>query len=184
MPTIRQQRVSELLFEELSIMVGSELTDPRLLLVQVTSVVVSRDLRNVKVYVSHDNEEVTKEQVLKGLRHATPFLRRQIATRCTLRSVPELLFYYDDTPERAARVESLLRQISTGRVEPPDASVAGQDATAPATAQDATGPGIAAVFADDFIDGDDMEYIDDEERDDNSDEAADVTPPAQNRNEI
>ena len=117
MPTIRQQRVSELLFEELSIMIGNELTDPRLLLVQVTSVVVSKDLRNVKVYVSHDNEEATKEEVLRGLRHATPFLRRQIATRCTLRSVPELLFYYDDTPEKAAKVESLLRQISAQRSE-------------------------------------------------------------------
>lgn len=119
MTTIRQQRVSELLFEELSIMIGNELTDPRLSLVQVTSVVVSKDLRNVKIYVSHDNEEVTKEQVLKGLRHATPFLRRQIATRATLRSVPELLFYYDDTPEKAARVESLLRQISSERTEDP-----------------------------------------------------------------
>jgi ribosome-binding factor A len=120
MPTIRQQRVSELLFEELSIMIGNELTDPRLILVQVTSVVVSKDLRNVKVYISHDNDEVTKEQVLKGLRHATPFLRRQIAARTTLRAVPELLFYYDDTPEKAARVESLLRQISAERASSPD----------------------------------------------------------------
>lgn len=119
MATIRQQRVSELLFEELSIMIANELTDPRLSLVQVTSVVVSRDLRNVKVYVSHDDDETTKNQVLQGLRHATPFLRRQIAQRCTLRAVPELLFYYDDTPERAARVESLLRQISAERTDEP-----------------------------------------------------------------
>lgn len=122
MATIRQQRVSELLYEELSIMIGNELTDPRLSLVQVTSVVVSKDLRNVKVYVSHDDDETTKQDVLQGLRHATPFLRRQIATRCTLRAVPELLFYYDETPERAARVESLLRQISAEREGNSDAS--------------------------------------------------------------
>jgi ribosome-binding factor A len=56
MTTIRQQRVAELLFEELSIMIASELNDPRMSLVQVTSVDVSRDLRNVKVYVSHDDD--------------------------------------------------------------------------------------------------------------------------------
>lgn len=124
MPTIRQQRVSELLFEELSIMIANELSDPRLSLVQVTSVDVSRDLRNVKVYVTHDDEELSKREVLQGLRHATPFLRRQIAVRASLRAVPELSFYYDDTPEKAARVDELLRQIAASRTtdraeEPP-----------------------------------------------------------------
>lgn len=115
MTTIRQQRVAELLFQELSILIGNELADPALSLVQVTNVDVSKDLRNVKVFVSHDDDEVTKGQVIKGLRRATPFLRRQIALRCTMRAVPELLFYYDDTPERAARVDALLRQIAQER---------------------------------------------------------------------
>ena len=120
MATIRQQRVAELLYEELSILIGNELSDPRLSLVQVTNVDVSKDLRNVKVFVSHDDENVTKQQVLQGLRHATPYLRRQIATRASLRAVPELLFYYDDTPEKAARIDALLRQIAAERGERKD----------------------------------------------------------------
>ncbi len=115
MSTIRQQRVSELLFEELSIMIANELSDPRLSLVRVTSVDVSRDLRNVKVQVTHDDDELPKREVLEGLRHAMPYLRRQLAVRCSLRAVPELNFYYDDTPERAARVDELLRQIAADR---------------------------------------------------------------------
>ncbi len=117
MPTIRQQRVAELLFEELSIMIANELSDPRLSLslVRVTSVDVSRDLRNVKVFITHDDDELSKREVLQGLRHAMPFLRRQLALRCSLRAVPELSFYYDDTPEKAARVDELLRQIATNR---------------------------------------------------------------------
>ncbi len=118
MPTIRQQRVSELLFEELTIMLANELDDPRISLVHVTRVDVSRDLRNVNVYVSHDDEEVSKRSVLQGLRSAVPYLRRQIAVRATLRAVPELAFHYDDTPEKAARVEALLRQIAASR--PPE----------------------------------------------------------------
>ena len=115
MTTIRQQRVAELLFEELSIMIGNELDDPRLSLARVTSVNVSRDLRNVSVYVTHDDDEVPKRDILQGLRHATPYLRRQLAVRCSLRAVPELSFHYDDTPERAARVDELLRQIAANR---------------------------------------------------------------------
>jgi ribosome-binding factor A len=121
MPTIRQQRVTELLFEELSIMIGNELNDPRLsqALVRVTNVSVSRDLRNVNVYVTHDDDDLSKREVLQGLRHATPFLRRQLALRCSLRAVPELSFHYDDTPEKAARVDALLRQIAENRAENP-----------------------------------------------------------------
>lgn len=115
MSTIRQQRVAELLYEELSIMIANELNDPRLSLVRVTNVDVSRDLRNVNVYVTHDDEELSKRDVIQGLRHATPFLRRQLAVRCSLRAVPELSFHYDDTPEKAARVDELLRQIATNR---------------------------------------------------------------------
>jgi ribosome-binding factor A len=113
--SIRQQRVSEFLYEELSIMVSNELDDPSLSLVHVTNVEVSKDLRNVKVYVSHDDETVTKQQVLQGLKRASPYLRRQIALRASLRAVPELFFYYDDTPERASRVDDLLRMIAAER---------------------------------------------------------------------
>jgi len=115
MSAIRQQRVAELLFQELSIMIGNELDDPRLSLVRVMNVNVSRDLRNVNVYVSHDDGELSKRDVLQGLRHATPYLRRQLAVRCSLRAVPELSFHYDDTPEKAARVDELLRQIAANR---------------------------------------------------------------------
>ena len=120
MSTIRQERVAELLFEELSIMVANELDDPKLSMVSVISVQVSRDLRNAKVFVNHQDEETTRREVLKGLVRATPYLRGQLAVRCGLRMVPELNFYYDDTPERAARVDELLRKIAHERTQEPD----------------------------------------------------------------
>jgi ribosome-binding factor A len=125
MSTIRQERVTELLFEELSIMVANELDDPKLSLVSVISVQVSRDLRNAKVFVNHQDEETTRREVLKGLARATPYLRGQLAVRCGLRMVPELNFYYDDTPEKAARVDELLRQIAHEREQTP-AEIAAQ----------------------------------------------------------
>jgi ribosome-binding factor A len=115
MATIRQQRVSELLYEELSILISNELEDPRLTLIDVTHVAVSRDLSSARVYVFHQDDEIARHTVLNGLRNATPFLRRQLAQRCNLRLVPELFFQYDDTPERAARIDELLASIAEER---------------------------------------------------------------------
>ena len=117
MTTIRQQRVADMLFEELSIMISNELEDPRISYVDVTSVVISRDLRNAKAFVYHRDEEVTEKEVLKGLKGATPYLRRQIAERCGLRSTPEILFFYDDMPHQAARIDELLSQIAKDKPE-------------------------------------------------------------------
>lgn len=96
----------------MSIIIGGELSDPQLSLVNVTDVVISRDLRNAKVFVSHDDDEVTNSQVLQALKRAIPYMRRQIAERCGLRMVPEIVFSYDDTPERAERIDALLAQIA------------------------------------------------------------------------
>lgn len=114
MTTIRQQRVAELLYQELSISIGNELDDPALELLAVTNVVVSRDLRVAKVYIHHDSD-LQPHVVLSRLKRAAPFLRRQLAQSVNFRAVPELLFYYDDTPARAARVDALLQSIAEER---------------------------------------------------------------------
>lgn len=125
---IRQQRVAELLFEELSIMVAGELNDPRVSLVEVVKVDISKDLRNAKVFVHHGDEAIKRRDLLKGLEHATPWLRGQLAIRCGLRVVPELLFVYDDSLEHAARIDELLRKIAAERNAgpPPDSGSGAQ----------------------------------------------------------
>lgn len=140
MATIRQQRVQELLYQELSILISNELDDPRLSLLTVTNVVVSRDLRNAKIYVYHDDEEETPRRLLlRGLDRATPFIRRQLAQRLTLRVVPELSFHYDDTPERAARVSELLQRIRAERADSDEAQGAEAQAD-PSPQMDADAP--------------------------------------------
>jgi ribosome-binding factor A len=116
---IRQQRVAELLFEELSIMLAGELQDPRVSLVEVIKVDISKDLRNAKIFVHHADEAVSRKELLKALQHATPYLRGQLAVRCGLRVVPELYFAYDDSPEKAKRIDELLRQIAAERENNP-----------------------------------------------------------------
>ena len=114
MTTIRQERAAELLYQELSILIGNELDDPTLELLAVTNVVVSRDLRVAKVYIHHDSD-IPRNAVLASLKRAALFLRRQLAQSLPFRAVPELLFYYDDTPDQAARVDALLQSIAEER---------------------------------------------------------------------
>jgi ribosome-binding factor A len=115
--TIRQERVAELLFEELSIMVSSELDDPRLVMVEVTHVDVSKDLRSAKVHIHHRADEISRQELMKRLQRAIPYLRSQLAVRCGLRMVPELVFHYDDSPAQAARIDALLQQIAEERTQ-------------------------------------------------------------------
>jgi ribosome-binding factor A len=129
MTTIRQQRVQELLYQELSILIANELEDPQLSLLTVTNVEVSRDLRNARVYV-HAEDDTPKRVILRRITGAVPFIRRQLAQRMSLRVVPDLSFHYDDTPERAARVDELINLIRTERQRPTEDGGAAENHTA------------------------------------------------------
>jgi ribosome-binding factor A len=117
MTAIRQQRLAALLMEELGIIIAGEMDDPllRLSLPEVTHVRVSRDLRHARVYVFHRADEISPSELIRRLQRAAPFLRSKVAMRCTTHSVPDLLFHYDDSPDRAARIDELLSQIAAER---------------------------------------------------------------------
>ncbi len=110
----RQQRISELLHQELSLLISAELTDPRLAdaLVTVTHVTVSPDLHNARVFVDHALSADANHQVLAALRHAEGFLRRALAENLNLRVVPELSFAIDEVERRARRVDHLLDALA------------------------------------------------------------------------
>lgn len=117
MMTHRQQRISELLHQELSLLIAAELADPRLedALVTVTRVVVSPDLRNARVSIEHALPSESNRQVLAALRHAEGFLRRALAEHLNLRVAPELSFHVDETERRARHVDELLDALAAGR---------------------------------------------------------------------
>jgi ribosome-binding factor A len=121
MPSRRQERVSEMLREELSLLISTELTDPRLedAMVSVTDVSVSEDLRNARVYVEHVLPYESSKQVLAALRHAEGFLRRALLQNLSLRFVPELTFHIDTSGERAQRIEAVLNAVSQTSVVQP-----------------------------------------------------------------
>lgn len=110
----RQQRIAELLQEELGLLVSAELTDPRLedAMVTVTHVTVSADLQNASVYVDHVLPADASRHVLAALQHAESFLRRSLLETLNLRVVPELSFRIDETERHAHQIDSLLDNLA------------------------------------------------------------------------
>lgn len=105
----RSERLSEVLREEITEIVGFELEDPRLIAVTVTEVRVSDNLRDAKVFVVVQGDENEIKEALKALQHASVFVRQQLALNLDLRYAPQIHFVRDTVEENAARIEELLK---------------------------------------------------------------------------
>jgi ribosome-binding factor A len=109
------RRVDEAVREVLSEALGArDLKDPRIGFVTVTDVKTSADLRHARVYVSVLGSHEEREQTLDGLRSAHGLLQRRVAAQLRLKRTPTLEFAYDDTTDRAMRVEEILGDQERG----------------------------------------------------------------------
>ncbi|MFH1140856.1 MAG: 30S ribosome-binding factor RbfA [Chloroflexota bacterium] len=100
----RAERFSELLRKELSVLLATEVHDPRLpALVSITRVGVTDDLRHANVYVSIMGTGEEKQSGMKVLKDAAGFLHRALKPRLDIRYVPELSFQLDESIEAGDR---------------------------------------------------------------------------------
>jgi len=110
----RTERISEALREELTELIGYELSDPRISSATVTGVEISPDKRHALVRIGVSEESDT-QQAIAALEHAGPFLRHQLAVRLQLFRIPELHFETDVATELGGRMDNLLKRIKKGR---------------------------------------------------------------------
>lgn len=110
-PGRRPRRVAEAIRAAVAEFLTAEARDPRIGFVTVTGVKVTADLKRAVVSVMVHGDEEEKRQCLYGLAHAEGAIRRTIAARLILKSVPEVAFELDRELERAARIDRLLAQL-------------------------------------------------------------------------
>lgn len=108
----RSTRVAEQLQRELAGLIGRVLEDPRAGLVTVTAVEVSKDLAYAKVFVSSLGEGLSHAELVSALQQGAGFLRHELGRSMRLRVIPELRFQYDETEERAAKLEALIARAN------------------------------------------------------------------------
>jgi ribosome-binding factor A len=106
----RTLRVSEAIREELTEIIGFETEDPRLLAVEVIDTHVSPDGRHATVKVVLRGTQREQKESLAALEHARHYLRHELASRLSLRHVPELHFNQDHNPDVESRIDFLLKR--------------------------------------------------------------------------
>jgi len=111
----RASRVAERVREELSTLIGRELSDPRVLGVIISNVRMTDDLRlaTVRFRLLEGGDDAARQKTATiGLTRASGMLRREITQRAGLRFAPELRFFYDAGLDATTRIEEILYEVN------------------------------------------------------------------------
>ncbi len=111
MKSHRIERLQNELKKLFNLALSQKLNDPRFRWVVVTDIILSKDLTHTKVFYSHYNNPLSHEQIKENLEKASGFLKKQIAGAKLMRTIPQILYIYDETEDRAAKVDTLLASV-------------------------------------------------------------------------
>ena len=108
----RDLRVADFVQQELAQIIRAEMRDPRVGLVSINEVQVSKDLSYADVYVTAlgADEEATQRELIQVLTGAAGFLRSTLSKRHDMRTTPRLRFHYDEVASRGPRLEALIEK--------------------------------------------------------------------------
>ncbi|MAA60069.1 MAG: ribosome-binding factor A [Alcanivorax sp.] len=106
----RTDRIADQIQRDLAVLLQREVKDPRVGMVTINSVNVSKDLAFADVYVTFMgiNEDQNVEESIGVLEHAGGFLRSLLAKSIQLRTMPRLRFHYDRTIVDGPRMSRLI----------------------------------------------------------------------------
>lgn len=112
MKTQRTKRLNSLLREVITEVVRNDVDHPKLSeLTSITSVDISKDLHNAKVYISVIGDEIEKKETLEALQSASGFISVNASKKVVMRHFPTLTFKIDDTVEKHMAIETALKKI-------------------------------------------------------------------------
>lgn len=112
---IRMKRIQDQMKRVLTEILETRVHDPRVQGAYITDVSVDRELDYANIYVSSLAGKEQAEDLLEGLRNARGFIRYTLSQEIELRTMPKLRFFWDETPDRVDRIESLLTEIRANR---------------------------------------------------------------------
>ena len=106
----RAERVSDAVQQELAVLIRDEVRDPRVGMVSVTDVDVSRDLAYAKIHVTFIGDHTQKEidEAMAALNGASGYLRKLLAASIKLRITPKLTFLFDESGRRWQHLSALI----------------------------------------------------------------------------
>ncbi len=118
MPTRRQLRVNNLLQEEISQIIRTEVHDPDIGFVTITDVDVLADLKQAHIYISVMGDENQVHDTMGALIRARSAIRSELGKRIRLKYIPQLVFELDETARHAQRIETLISKFESELQQP------------------------------------------------------------------
>ena len=113
----RTRRVADQIQRNMAELIQLELGDPRIGMVTVTAVEVTREFESARVFFTVLGKELSDKSQIEdttvALNHAAGFLRSALAKRLKLRTTPKLIFVYDSSMERGNQLTDLINSAVT-----------------------------------------------------------------------
>lgn len=108
----RAQKVADFIRDEVALILQRQMRDPRVGMVSVNEVRVSRDLSYADIYVStlDASDPKDRENLIATLNGAAGWVRTELAHRHSMRTTPKPRFHYDEAAERGPRLEKLIER--------------------------------------------------------------------------
>ena len=114
MQSKRSDKVSDLLKKEISLIISSEIKDPRLRNINITAVKVSDDIGIATVFYTVIGESIQKTQSnidSKILEKLSGMIRSNLAKKIKIRRIPKIKFRFDESIEYSENIEQLLKNL-------------------------------------------------------------------------
>lgn len=109
LPYDRAQRVADEIHHIIAAACYNDLSDPRLKGLEITHVMMTKDLQIARVYFySKDSDETVRERMKTGLQSASGFFKKLIGEEMKLRYIPEMEYFFDDTIELGTKLDALV----------------------------------------------------------------------------
>lgn len=116
-PYSRAERISVMIQSVITDLLSKKMQDPRVQMSTVSGVKLSPDLRIAHVYIAVFGDQKRIKDALEGFRQSSGFIKKNIAPKLGLKYMPELKFVHDDSFDKAAKMDELIKSATSGLQE-------------------------------------------------------------------
>lgn len=113
-PYLRAERISGKIQHAITDLLSKKMQDPRIEMATISGVKMTPDLRVAHVYITVFGDKKRISEALDGFKSSKGFIKKRIAPELGLKYMPELKFVHDDSFDKAAKMDELIKSAVSG----------------------------------------------------------------------
>lgn len=107
----RSERVANKIHAVITELISKKMADPRIEMATITQIIMTSDLRIADVYISVFGSKKRIKDAVEGFKQSKKFIKKKIAPKLGLKYMPDLRFFYDDSFDKAAKLDRILKSV-------------------------------------------------------------------------